>query len=156
MLEIELDLDPQILAVAIELIFEMTSSVGDSLAVIVEGVDEDPDLEEAWKAGLLEDLKNDMKGLFELLKADSLAQGKLVVSEMDAEAALRASSAVRLKVKSLFLSSICEEALENGTIDFDELEPSQQRGFACYLFLASLQGVILQALDPTLGDLMEF
>jgi hypothetical protein len=65
------------------------------------------------------------------------------------EAILRACSAVRLRLREKHLQSLGDEALESGETPFDDLPEVQHKAFAAYVFLATLQELIVQHLDPT-------
>jgi hypothetical protein len=150
MLEINLHVTPHLLQTVVGLIKLVVQSFQQGLAVCVEPIDEDPDLHYAWIGGLCDSLKQDIRQLFKLLNDSRFHEGTLVLDIPEAEAVLRASAAVRLKIQQTLLSSIPDHQLENGLISFESLPPEQQKGYACYLFLASLQAVILEALDPSL------
>jgi len=53
-----------------------------------------------------------------------------------------------MKLRVTGLRDISDSVLEDGDIDILELPMDQQRCFACYLFLAHLQSLIIQELDP--------
>lgn len=155
MLEINLDVTPHLLQTVVSLIKIVVQSFQQGLAVEVEPVDDDADLHYAWISGLCDSLKQDIRHLFKLLNDSRFQEGVISLDLNEAEAVLRASAAVRIKIQQTLLDDISDHQLENGLVSFDSLPPEQQKGYACYLFLASLQAVILEALDPSLKAFME-
>jgi len=154
MLEINLHVTPHLLQTVVSLIKVVVQSFQQGLAVEVEPVDDDADLHYAWISGLCDSLKQDVRHLFKLLNDPRFHEGTLALDISEAEAVLRASAAIRIKIQQTLLDDVPDHQLENGMISFETLPPEQQKGYACFLFLASLQAVILEALDPSLKAFM--
>ncbi|QYY36035.1 hypothetical protein [Ruficoccus sp. ZRK36] len=145
--EIHLHVSPIFLTTFRDLVEGFTRHVGVQLAVQADGPDpDDEDLMEAWREGLLETVRDDCAQLMLLLNDSGLGQDKVVLSEEAALSVLRACSAVRLKIQQLFLKPYGDEQLEEGELDFDEMSIELQQVYACYIFLAGLQEVLIQEL----------
>ncbi len=151
--ELHLRISPVFLTTFLELVENFSRHIGVQLAVNLEGPDEDDeDLLEAWREGLLNAAREDCEQLITLMKDSGLGRQKVVLTEEKALAILRACSAVRLKIHQLFLKSYGDEQLEEGGLDFEEMEPELQQVYACYIFLAGLQELLITELDPEAGQ----
>lgn len=109
--------------------------------------DDDEILLEAWRDSLLEQLREDASYLVEVLN-QMTPEHPVEFSEADAESALRAASAVRLKIREAFLSRFSEQALERDMIEADALRPEEHKPFMCYSFLARFQEMLVVQLIP--------
>ena len=63
-----------------------------------------------------------------------------------------AISVCRLRLRERFLTALSEEVLESGDLEVESLEEPARRAFMCYLFLATLQELIIQHLDASILD----
>ena len=63
---------------------------------------------------------------------------------------MRACTAVRLHLRERRLKSLSDESLETGDIDMDGLDEITRKAFMCYLFLATVQELIIQHLDSSI------
>jgi len=70
----------------------------------------------------------------------------------NAEAIVRACSAVRLQLRAHPLAGLDDETLEGGDVELTRLEESVRKAFMCYLFLATIQELIIQHLDSSILD----
>lgn len=114
---------------------------------------EDMELADAWEDGLSERLQDDCHRLLELMNDARLGKDSFNLDINKAESILRASSAIRLKIRASLLEDIPAGELEGGSVDLDVLSPGEQGAYLCYLFLASLQDLIISQLDPSLETL---
>ena len=64
-----------------------------------------------------------------------------------AEAVVRACSAIRLRLRERWLKPLGDETLESGEVDVASLDESSRKAFMCYLFLATVQELVIQHLD---------
>ncbi|WP_309396617.1 hypothetical protein [Cerasicoccus maritimus] len=122
------------------------------LAVNMDGApDDDEILLEAWRDSLLDQLREDSSYLIELLN-QLLPEHPVELSEEDAESALRAASAVRLKIREAFLSRFTEYDLERDLVEPANLGPEEQKPYICYTFLARFQEMLIVQLMPEFYD----
>jgi hypothetical protein len=148
--EIKLNLDA--VAPLLDAIKAAADDLEPRLAVQPQLPAHDPDLAHAWKDELLHTQKSDIDLLLSLFGSDFFAQGVIGLDPTNAEQVLRACAAIRLRLREAHLEGLDDENLEAGDIDLDQLPEAQQRAFAAYVFLATLQEVIVQHLDPTVME----
>jgi hypothetical protein len=108
----------------------------------------DADLEEVIEADLRHRLSVDCALLSTTLVELHDGAHRLQVDETTAEGLLRASSAIRLGLRRTSLRNIPDEALEGAPLLAHMIQQSQQEAFMVYCFLAALQSIIIEALDP--------
>jgi hypothetical protein len=87
--------------------------------------------------------------LLGLFGTDFFMTGVVPLDATNSEPILRACSAVRLWLRSQSLAAVGDEALETGEMPLLETTEAQRRAFAAYVFLGTLQELIVQHLDPT-------
>jgi hypothetical protein len=145
--EIKLNLDA--VAPLLDAIKAAADELTPELATDAQVPEADPELAAAWRHELLQGQRGDLGVLLGLFNSDFFVSGVIVLDADNAEQILRASAAIRLKLRELHLQELEDESLETGEIDLEALPGEQQRAFAAYVFLATLQEVIVQHLDPT-------
>ena len=122
-------------------------------AVSISLVDEDDtELAEAWKSGLLLSLREDLEALSNLLLEFGAGDCFITLSDMEAEKLLRAASSLRLRLRESCFRSISEHALETGSVDFRSLALEDQRVYGVYLFLANLQEQLVYGLESEIEE----
>ena len=57
---------------------------------------------------------------------------------------------VRLRLRETTLNGLGDEILETGELEISRLTPDVNRAFRCYVFLATVQEVIIQHLDESI------
>lgn len=112
---------------------------------------EDVDLRHAWVADLRTEARDDTAHLRRLLEDERFGRKPLDLADEEAEAILRACSVVRLRLRETGLSRLADEELEAGEIPMARLPAEERRIYACYLFLAGLQTILIARLDPAAG-----
>jgi hypothetical protein len=63
---------------------------------------------------------------------------------------VRACAAVRLRLREKYLKPMGDETLESGEVDLMSLDEPLRKAFMCYLFLATIQELIIQHLDESI------
>jgi len=149
MIKIDIRLDAHLIRAMTDLVKSTVESVEGRLAVETRFADEDPELRETWEFDLKGALKSDCEYLLNILQHHHFGSCEFRIDEDVAEGVLRACSAVRLKLSRSVLRNIPDEQLEGGSIDIITLPSDQQRCYACYLFLAGLQSLIIREMDPS-------
>jgi hypothetical protein len=76
----------------------------------------------------------------------------VVFDEENSEPALRACSAVRLRLREEYLKEVSDEKLETGDVEIEQLPEAVRKFFMAYIFLATLQELIIQNLDTAEGE----
>lgn len=149
MVNLSLFLDSHLIVAMLELVKAATESLNGHLAVEPQMPEDDEDLQMAWQADLIEALHYDIDYLLLVLRDHDFGKGELIMEEGVAESVVRACSAIRLKLRESALLKLTDDQLENAEVDILSLPTDMQQCYACYLFLTSLQSLILIELDPS-------
>ncbi len=112
----------------------------------------DSELGDAMVSDLADDYAAEDDLMDRLLTEKSFEKGPVLLAGAEAEALLRACSAIRLALRGGQLSEVPEEALEAGEADEWLGTPRMREGYACYLFFAALQEHIIHGLDPAVHE----
>lgn len=152
MLRLNFQMDRQVVTFMLELVMTVCESLDAHPPDVDVLGEDDPELQEALTADLREGLREDCELLLGILQDPALDDGEIHLPEEHAEAAIRASSAVRLRLRESSLKDVTNEHLERGQVDLLNLPMDQQKAYACYVFLAGLQTLFVEALDPESGD----
>lgn len=148
--EVKLNLD------AVAPLLDVMKAVADELeprlAVEPHVPDHDADFADEWRRELLAGQKSDLDVLLGLFGSEFFSTGVIALDPVNAEPILRGAAAIRLKLRELHLQQLEDDRLEAGEIDVEDLPETTQRAFAAYVFLATLQEVIVQHLDPTVAE----
>jgi len=114
--------------------------------------DLDAEFSAAWVSDLRAAQAGDLKVLLALFDGEFFSEGVIALDQSNAEPVLRACAAVRLRLRDLHLKSFGDETLETSDVNVMQLPEPERKAFMCYLFLATLQELIIQHLDPTISD----
>jgi hypothetical protein len=88
--------------------------------------------------------------LLALFDDNFFTEGVVAFDETNAEVIVRACAAVRLRLREKYLKPLGDETLETGDIDMTTLDEPLRKVFMCYLFLATIQELIIQHLDESI------
>jgi hypothetical protein len=141
-----------VVAPLLDLIKRTVDELGGHLAAPQQVQDLDEDLCAAWKGELLNDQNEDCRRFLALFDREFFASGMIAFDDDNAESVLRACSAIRLRLRERDLRGIADEAIEGGAVDVATLGAGVQKSFMCYVFLATLQELIIQHLDSAILD----
>lgn len=131
---------------------EVADSLSDDLAAPNSLSDIEADLREGWRDELLT-AQNDAIAVLLSLFDESFDESGIVGFDVEnAEPVLRACAAVRLRLRERFLKTLDEEVLESGDLEIESLAEPARKAFMCYLFLATIQELIIQHLDTSILD----
>ena len=114
--------------------------------------EQEADFSAMWADELLDAQNQDIAVLLALFGEDFFSEGIVYFDRHNAEAIARACSAVRLRLRDRFLETMGDEALESGDVDMTRLEAPVRKAFTCYLFLATIQELIIERLDDIAED----
>ena len=84
--------------------------------------------------------------------AEFFSSGVIAIDEDNADGLVRACSAIRLRLRQRFMTGIPDDQLESGEVDLDALAEPVRKAFMGYLFLATVQELIIQHLDSSILD----
>jgi hypothetical protein len=152
MKRVEVKLSLPVVAPLLDLIKRTADELGDRLASPNQVRDLDEDLGAAWKGELLSEQNEDCRKFLALFDSEFFASGMIAFDDDNAESVLRACAAIRLRMRDRGLRGITDDAIEGGGVDVSTLDEGIQRTFMCYVFLATLQELIIQHLDSAILD----
>ena len=150
MKRVEVKLSLPVVAPLVEILREVSVELERTLAAPQALHDLDQDFRGAWIGELLEGQNEDLKTLMMLFDGEFFTEGVIAFDEDNAEPIVRACTAFRLQLRERRLKSLSDEALETGDIDMEGLDEKVRKAFMCYLFLATVQELIIQHLDSTI------
>ncbi|HET7535975.1 MAG TPA: hypothetical protein VFJ90_05955 [Candidatus Didemnitutus sp.] len=148
--EVRLNLDA--VAPLLDVIKAAADELRPTLAIDAPIPENEHEFADGWKEELLKGQGDDIKVLLALFDTDFFATGVIAFDPTNCEPILRACSALRLRLRNAHLLSLGDENLETGEIPLDEMPGEQRKAFAAYVFLATLQELLVQHLDPTVLD----
>jgi hypothetical protein len=152
MKKIEVKLSLPVVAPLLDVIKSAVDDLRGSLAASSSGRDIDEDLREVWVDALLVSQSGDCRTLLGLFDRDFFSTGVIAFDETNAEPIVRACAAVRLRLREKYLKRLEDESLESGNIELETLPEPERKAFMCYLFLATIQELIIQHLDSSIID----
>lgn len=150
MKRVEITLSLPVVRPLLEVVKELIGSLKRSLAVTPSLPDIDAEFRDAWTGELLAAQRQDLNTLLALFGEDFFTEGVVAFDPNNAEGILRACAAVRLRLRTRYLEALGDEALEAGEIDVKNLPDAQRKAFLCYIFLATIQELIIQHLDTSI------
>ena len=141
---IEVKLSLAVVAPLLDVIRDLAAGLTTSLAApqALSGLDQE--LRDSWVEELVRGQQGDVKTLLALFDEDFFLEGVVAFDETNAEAIVRACAAVRLRLRDQHLKSLGDEILESGDVELAKLDEPLRRAFMCYLFLATVQELIIQ------------
>jgi hypothetical protein len=150
MKRIEVKLSLPVVAPLLDVVKGLTETLNRDLAAPFAMTDLDPEFREEWTADLLQTQTSDVAVLLALFDDEFFSEGVIGLDEHNAEPVVRACAAVRLRLRERFLKGLADETLESSDVELEQLEEPVRKAFMCYLFLATLQELIIQHLDSTI------
>ena len=107
---------------------------------------------EQWQVELIESQNGDIDVLLNLFDREFFREETVVFDEANAEAVVRACSALKLYIFGEYLGDVDEDDLEADEVAYDTLHERQQKPFLAFKFLDILQKVIMRHLNDSLLD----
>jgi hypothetical protein len=150
MKRIEVKLALPVVAPLLDVIKELADNLRKNLAAPLAMEDLEPDFHATWVDELLATQNDEVRTLLALFDDNFFAEGVVAFDENNAEVIVRASAAVRLKLREKYLKPLGDELLETGDVDLNSLDEPLRKAFMCYLFLATIQELIIQHLDESI------
>lgn len=150
MKRIEVKLALPVVAPLLDVIKTMADGLREHLAAPFGMADLDADFGSAWSGELLEAQNVDVATLLAMFNEQFFSDGVIAFDEANAEPIVRATAAVRLRLREHYLKPLGDETLESGNVELARLEEPVRKAFMCYLFLATIQELIIQHLDSSI------
>ena len=150
MKRVEVKLSLPVVAPLLDVIRELSGEMQKTLAAPQALHDLDQEFRGAWINDLLASQNEDLRALLSLFDGEFFTEGVVAFDESNAEPIVRACTAFRLQLREKRLKSLSDDTLETGEIDMSELDEDVRKAFMCYLFLATVQELIIQHLDSSI------
>jgi len=150
MKRIEVKLALPVVAPLLDVIKDVADGLKRNLAAPLALEDLEPEFRDAWLGELLGTQNEEIRTLLALFDDEFFRDGVVAFDADNAETIVRACAAVRLRLREVYLKQIDDEALEGGDFDLETLKEPLRRAFMCYLFLATVQELIIQHLDESI------
>lgn len=150
MKRIEVKLSLPIVAPLLDVIKQLAGGLGQKLAAPQELGDIETEFRDAWVGELLQSQTADVAVLLALFDEEFFSEGVVAFDEENAEPIVRACAAVRLRLREIYLKGLGDDTLEGGDVELEDLSEVVRKAFMCYLFLATVQELIIQHLDSSI------
>jgi hypothetical protein len=150
MKRIEVKLALPVVAPLLDVIKELAENLRKNLAAPLGLKDLEPEYQEAWVDELLASQNEDVRTLLSLFNEEFFTEGVVAFDEENAEIIVRACAAVRLRLRERYLKQLGDETLESSDVELGTLPEPLRKAFMCYLFLATIQELIIQHLDSSI------
>jgi hypothetical protein len=147
MTSIEIGLNREVVLPLLDYIQPVMEKLEHEAALAFPVVEDDDELADIWRSGLLETQTSDCSYLKSLFGDEFRESGIVRIEVEQADRVLRASSAVRLKIRETFLAHVSDSDLEGADFDFASLTDPDRMGITAYMLYATLQEIIIQQLD---------
>jgi len=144
---IEINMNREVVLPLLEFIEPVLKTLGHETAFSIPVVEDDDELAEIWRDGLLHTQADDCRTLMGLFDDRFRRSGTVRIELDQADRILRASSAIRLKIRETSLVHLTDSALEEADFDPAGLSDPDRAGMAAYLLFATLQELIIRHLD---------
>lgn len=150
MKRIEVKLALPVVAPLLDVIKDLAENLRNNLAAPLELQDLEPEFHSAWVTELLGTQNDEVRTLLALFDDEFFREGVVAFDEDNAEVIVRACAAVRLRLREKYLKPLGDETLEAGNVDLTTLDEPLRKAFMCYLFLATIQELIIRHLDQSI------
>ena len=150
MKRIEVKLSLGVVAPLLDLMKASSDVLEAQIAAPLSLDDIDVDFRDDWKAELLKGQQEELHALMGLFNSDFFINGIVAFDEDNAEIIVRACSALRLRLRRHDLKDLEDEQLESGGVELENLTDPLQKPYMCYVFLGTIQELIIQHLDAAI------
>lgn len=147
MKRIEVKLSLTVVAPLLDLIKAASDVLEAQIAAPLALDDIEADFRDEWKAELLRGQQEELRALLGLFNSDFFVNGVVAFDADNADIIVRACSAIRLRLRRHDLKPLEDEQFESGGVDQDTLPEALQKPYMCYVFLGTIQELIIQHLD---------
>ncbi len=147
MKRVEIKLDLTNVAPLLDVLKHASDVLSNRLAVPLDLPTLDADSVQDWSGELIESQNHDIDGLIKLFNREFFSEETIAFDEANAEAVIRACSALKLYLYNEYLADLDEEDFESDNVVFDVLTERQQKPYLAFMFLDTLQKVIMRHLN---------
>lgn len=152
MKRVEVKLNLGMVAPLLDVMKAAGDELGGKLAIALHVPGDDADLKDGWESELLTGQTGDIAQLIGMFDRDFFATGTIAFDPTNCEPILRACSALRLRLREAHLKPLGDESLESNEVPLAEMPEEQRKAFAAYIFLATLQELLIHHLDPNVPE----
>jgi hypothetical protein len=153
MKRVEVKLDLTNVAPLLDVLKEASEHLRGRLALSLDKAGIDSESEELWTSDLVAHQNEDIDVLLALFNREFFREEIVAFDEANADAVVRACSALKLYLYYEYLADLNEEDFESDEVAYDSLADAQQKPYLAFMFLDTLQKVIMRHLnDMILGD----
>jgi hypothetical protein len=147
---LELKLPAPVVAPLLEFLLPLARETGDAALAFEPNLEAiEDDFRNDWRADIAGQSQDDQTRFAAIFDTEEFRKnGVAEFGPEDCEPLLRASSALRLKLRSRKLGALADSALETGEIDYARLNKDERTAITSYMLLASLQEIVIRHLDP--------
>lgn len=145
--EIPFKLQKEFVSVIGEMSMRVAELFGNKLAISADLPKDDPELAEAWHDSLIETLHQDIRCLVHFIEDERFGQEPIWLEDSVAEGVLKACSAIRIKIRELYLQKLTDSEIEEGEFSEKRLDAQGKRAYLTYTSLAMLQGIVINCIE---------
>jgi len=152
MKRVELKLNLEMVAPLLDVLKAAADDLEPRLALDIKEPGVDPELRDSWTSELLNGQNSDIQALLGMFDSNFFVTGMIAFDPTNCEPNLRACSALRLRLREAHLRLLGDENLESNEVPYEAMSPEEQKAFAAYVFLATLQELLVFHLDPNVME----
>jgi hypothetical protein len=146
MKRIDVTLNVGVIAPLLDFLKPVLKALEKETAFAPEMAEADRELAGLWREGLIHTQVNDCRIFMKLFDAEFLNSGKIVITEENADAVLRATSAIRIKLRVGVLAGVSDHDIRNDCVNLGAVSENERAGYAALLLMKQLQDVVLEHL----------
>lgn len=146
MKRIEVSLNVAMIAPLLDFLQPVVQALQHETAFAPEMAEADRDLAGLWREGLIHTQVNDLGTFMKLFDAEFLNSGQITVTEENADAVLRATAAIRIKLRTSTLAAIADDDIRNRTVNVGAISEEERTAYAALSLMFQIQEVVLEHL----------
>jgi hypothetical protein len=146
MKRIEVSLNVGMIAPLLDFLRPVLQELEHETAFASEMAEADRELAGLWREGLIHTQVDDCRALMKLFDAEFLNSGQITLTEENADRVLRATSAIRMRLRTGALARISDDAIRSGTVNLGACEESERTAYAALALMRQIQEIVLEHL----------
>lgn len=147
MKRVEVKLDLTNVAPLLDVLKSASDALSNRLALPLDLPVLDQDSVDQWRSDLVLSQNADISVLLKLFNREFFTEETVTFDEANADAVVRACSALKLYLYYEYLSDLDDEDFESDSVSYDLLTETQKKPFLAFMFLDTLQKVIMRHLN---------
>jgi len=146
MKRIDVSLNVGMIAPLLDFLQPVLQALRHETAFAPEMAEADRELAGLWREGLIHTQVNDLQIFMRLFDAEFLNSGQITVTEENADAVLRATAAIRIKLRATTLKGISDDDIRNRTVKVGAISEEERTAYAALSLMFQIQDVVLEHL----------